>query len=206
MSSRRKSEYHSATLAIPVGLERIWAAIRSVNADRASGWSVQDVAHRAKSDPHIVRPYVRGLRAAGYVKLDSELKEHGRTTPFYRLEKTSREAPRVRPDGRELPEIGREILWRSMKLMKSFTIAELAAAAAEVAPGRVGAATAKRYVLELARVGVLQMAAPVAGREPGRFRLVKPLGAAAPRILAAHIVFDPNADVILGTPEAREVV
>lgn len=205
MSARRKSEYHFATLAIPAGVERLWAAIRSLDAERQF-WSVPDVAHRAKSETDIVRGYVRGLREAGYVQLSQTLKSRGRLTPFYRIAKPSREAPRVRPDGRETPEPGREILWRSMKLLKSFTIAELAAAASDAAPGRVATATVKRYVLELTRVGVLAMAPRASRREPGRYRLPASLGAGAPRILRAHHVFDPNANQVVGAATATEIL
>ncbi|WP_020179679.1 hypothetical protein [Methylopila sp. M107] len=202
MRARRKSEYHAATLALPIGVDRLWAAMQSL--DREAAWSVQDVAHRAKTEPDHVRPYVRGLRTAGYVELHAQMRAEGRTTPFYRLAKPSREAPRVRPDGRELPELGREVIWRQIKFLgRGFTISELARSAIEVAPSRVTAATVKRYVLELARVGILQSAQRDAGTH---YHLPQSLGAAAPRILQAHVVFDPNAGQVVGVADARDAL
>jgi hypothetical protein len=100
-------------------------------------------------------------------------------------------------------------LWNAMRTLPNFTIQELAVAAStEERP--VSRNAANKYVCALWRAGmVLAVERPVFGRKgvsgvaPGLWRLLRQhnRGPAAPQILQARFVFDPNRDQIVGESE-----
>ena len=191
-----------AKVAPPRGQEHYWRVIRALAAERAE-WTISDVQRLSNADSASVRDFVRRLTLAGYVAVVREEQLGSSRRTVYRLAKTSREAPRVTRDGRELEESVNQTMWRTMKLVKSFTVASLLQALQE--GGRqTTEQTIADYCTRLARAGVLSASkgAPGEGRT---FRLVMShLGPIAPKILRSKLVYDANGARFLGVAETRE--
>jgi hypothetical protein len=87
---------------------------------------------------------------------------------------------------------GRNALWQSMRVLRRFTVSQLAAVS------EVQHCAAKKYVLLLKRAGYLRDAAaskPWMGRDGEAVRvLVRDTGVKPPRVRADGTVFDPNLD------------
>jgi hypothetical protein len=200
MARRPHLEQLAMHVLVPRGNAGIWQVIKTLAAERET-FTVVDVDGRMNSHRDTVRDYVQRLERAGYLALDRI--EHGNPPRrVYRLVRTARDAPRLRRDGTELPETAQDTLWRTIKMLKRFTVSALIAAAGSetrVIP-RV---TAHRYVRQLAEVGVLSR--PFAGgpATEAEFMLVRNLGGEAPKILRTHLVFDPNSNTVLGSPKAK---
>ncbi|QDB99678.1 hypothetical protein [Mesorhizobium sp. 8] len=64
---------------------------------------------------------------------------------------------------------------------------------------RLARDTVRNYCYQLAAAGVLRQTGTL------RFSLVRNLGPAAPRIMSAKLVFDPNSKTVVGPSVAREV-
>lgn len=86
------------------------------------------------------------------------------------------------------PDQGRSRMWQAMRVLRSFTVADLMATA------EVGDSAAAKYVRYLARAGYLRcVVAKANGRTGGhaQYRLVKDTGPFAPRV-GKQAVRDPN--------------
>jgi hypothetical protein len=85
----------------------------------------------------------------------------------------------------------RENLWRSMRILRSFTRGQLAAVV-EREPGSVS-----RYVTALHRAGYLRRTQIIeAGRRGASWRLVRDTGPVAPVLRRNGTVYDPNNDTL----------
>lgn len=185
---------------VPRGRDGIWSVIRDL--DIASGeWTITDVHERTNVPRQTVRDVVLPLVRGGYAEVVRTEKHPKSSTPsaVYRLTERPAEAPRLRRDGTALAPLQTEAIWRSIRMAKTFTDAELSGLA------EADARTVERYVGELKSAGVLVAVEPGGPGKPARWRLLRDLGPRAPKILRAHIVFDPNAGAVIGTPVAREV-
>ncbi len=199
MSRRPLLDMVQASLVVPRGEDGFWAIV--LDLDRAGDWTVRMVADRTNVATGIVGKYVRKLLAGGYAELVGETpRPHRNLAPakVYRLVKKPVIGPRLRPDGTELAETANDQLWRTMKMSKAFSSLDLA----DLCP-RVSHSAARGYIFALAAAGVV---AKVSGKgDEARYRLVRNLGLRAPRILRAKLVFDPNANVVVGASVTREV-
>lgn len=196
MPPRPLIETVKLSIAVPRGEEGFWSIICRLD-DRGS-WTVRQVADHTNVAITQVARYVRKLRLGGFAEPIAEQinGRNGRNIPsaiVYRLAKKPFDAPRLRPDGTELPEPAAEQLWRAMKMAKSFGATDLA----EVCPG-VTKSAARNYCYQLAAAGVLSQNGHV-------FRLVNNLGPRAPRILRTKFVFDPNSREVIGSSVTFEV-
>lgn len=194
MTRRPLLEMVQLSIAVPRGEEGFWAIILEL--DRHAPWTVRQVADRTNVALQDVAAYVMKLRRGGYAEAIAE-NAHGRPLPaakVYRLVKRPLQSPRLSREGRELPEPATEQLWRAMKMLKHFTPADLA----EACQDDVSIAAAKNYAYQLAAAGVVSKGA-------ASFHLVKNLGARAPKILDAKLVFDPNSRKVVGASVTREV-
>lgn len=101
--------------------------------------------------------------------------------------------PAAPPSGPQA-ESGRERMWRTMKLLRTFTPRDLAVHAS--LPGaEVADAEGVHYCRMLARAGYLVIAQPpVLGRHARQasYRLVKSTGPKAPQVTRLKAVWDPN--------------
>jgi len=200
----------SAKIAIPKGEDGFWSIILELSAK--GDFTARDIYARSDVSSGTISEYVGRLLKGGYIepvgtrphKLDWFA---GAKT--YRLVKPVELPPRLDRDGKERPETQYELCWRTMKMLRTFTAREIAEAiAAERKSVKVN--TIRSYLNELDRVGVIGKAdtgrrgLAGGGSTEMRYRLVRNLGARAPRILATKIVFDPNAGAIVGEGEAKE--
>jgi len=157
-------------------------------------------------EPTTVEDYLRGLVNAGYLTVEKERihpdRNHFRNR--YHLIRRALETPRVRKDGSEIMAgRGNEQLWRSMKMLGSFTKHELAlAASTDIAPIRLE--TAKTYIRYLHRAGYLHLTKPSKPRHPAIYTLLKSkiTGPRAPKIQKKKQVFDPNLNAVVWPREA----
>lgn len=205
MGKRPHLEYLALSLRVPRGHEGFWSIIQEI--DPQGPWKLADIYDRSNvSDRSTIRDFLTRLVRGGFAVVVEHVRI-GRPpvpVPLYRLVRPSREAPRIRRDGTVLPEPAQETLWRSMKMLGRFTVDALAAAAS-TEDRIVPRATAHRYVRLLAEVGVLSVAFAGTRGSPAEYLLVRNLGGFAPKILRAHVVFDPNSNTVLGASAAKEV-
>ncbi|MCC7546155.1 MAG: hypothetical protein IT532_00145 [Burkholderiales bacterium] len=135
-----------------------------------------------------VQSYLQGLLAGGYVQ---DLRADG----VYRLVRdVGVEAPRVDAQGRTVTQgSGREALWRTMKVLGSFTARELALHAS-TEQHLVAEEEANTYIKFLSRAGYLRCIEPARTPRQARYLFVRARnsGPRAPMIQRVKQVFDPN--------------
>lgn len=205
MKTKRLSyiERVEATLVLPRGYDGIWSVMLQL--DDAGPWSARDVMLQTNENIGSVHQYLRRLKLAGIAVGTGSRMMGGRNpqpAPLYRLTRHTAETPRLAKDGTERPEPVIEILWRTIKMAKAFTAAELAELAGR--DGKpVNVNTARSYCDHLHRAGLL--ARTVGADRLTRYAIRASVGAKAPKILAGRIVFDPNARAVVGEGVAREV-
>jgi len=199
-------------MEIPRGEDGFWKIIRAL--DARGPWAINDVVGKTNVQPGTVSAYCKRLRLGGYIKEAGD-RPHPRPqfgpTALYRIAKPVILPPRLNADGSERPEPAIERIWRAMKMSKSFTARELLShLELEEAPPALN--TIRSYLAELATTGLVIRTD--GGRNGGkrgggtveaRFRLVRNIGPQAPKILAGKIVFDPNAEKVLGSRATGEV-
>ena len=193
----------NANLVLPRGYDGMWRVM--LDLDEAGPWTVRDVWGRMNENIGSVHQYLRRLKLAGIARQVGERLTGGKNpqaAPLYRLTQRPLETPRLREDGTAQPEPLIETLWRTIKMAKAFTAAELAALAGR--DGRiVNVASARSYCDNLTRAGLLGRT--IGNDRQSRYQLLVNAGAKAPKILAGHIVYDPNAGQVLGDMPVREV-
>lgn len=206
MPARPLVEHIALNLRVPRGQDGYWNLIVNASDGGATYFTLADIDGHTNAGRNVVGDYIGRLVKGGYLEIVSteRLPKIG-VRHHYRLARTSREAPRLRRDGSEYPETARDRMWRVMKMLESWTPAELAAATETETLPPVPLITVKTYVWRLDAAGVVQMLDPGKPGTQATYRLLRNIGAAAPRVLRTHLVFDPNANVILGAPEAEEV-
>ena len=124
-----------------------------------------------------------------------------RTLYRYELVKDSLEAPRVRSDGSFVTQgRGRQNMWRSMQILKRFTLSDLVAGSStEEHP--ISWAEAEHYTAYLARAGYLKKA----GRGmTSSYLLVRNTGPKAPMIQRIRQVWDQNLKKVVWPAPAKE--
>lgn len=187
---------------LPRGNDGIWSVI--LEEDAKGPWTPADICRRTNLNHGTPRDFIRRLQAGGYLIDAGKRLARGKNpqpAQLYRLAQRPSEAPRLRRDGTACPERGIETLWRTMKMTKVFTVSELTHLASK--DGGLRRNTVDTYCRRLANAGVLAIL-PGKGRERS-FRLVLNVGSRAPKILSAHVVFDPNANVVIGEATLSEV-
>lgn len=200
----------SAKVAIPKGEDGFWSIIRDLAAK--GEFTARDVYGQSNVSSGTVSEYLQRLIRGGYIEpVGTRPHKRGWFAPAttYRLVKPVELPPRLDRDGNERPESQYERCWRTMKMLRTFTAREIAEAiATDRGPANLN--TIRSYFQELDRVGVITRVSPGArglaggGTAEVRYRLVRNLGARAPRILSTKLVFDPNAGAIVGQGEAKE--
>ncbi|SBW13050.1 conserved hypothetical protein [uncultured Alphaproteobacteria bacterium] len=132
-------------IRVPRGNQAYWEIIRELRR-----FTITDIEQRCNVDRRVIGDYVRRLAKAGVVITDGKTGD----AVVYRLVADQPDAPAVRRDGTLTtpPGLGQERMWRSMKMLKTFDAAELAAAAS-IDDVPVSLETAKNYITHLLRVG-----------------------------------------------------
>lgn len=157
-------------------------------------FTVNEIATKCTVSNSNVSLYLRLLETAGYVSVKRDPNRLNRTLNTYTIVKRQRETPRIRKDGSEVKQgRGTEQMWRSMKMLKSFTPKDLhvASSTAEIA---VKLATAKDYIAHLLRADYLHVIEKSTPKKQARYALKrsKYTGPKPPQIQRVKQVFDPN--------------
>lgn len=177
----------------PQGRDAVWAAIRKLRT-----FTKLDLQASTRVPVGTLQTYLRGLTLAGYLKCSDDPPRVASTWTLVR--DVGVEAPRVTRDGKEVTQgSGRERMWRSMRILKDFSLAELVATAsrggAPVASGEAGA-----YVRMLLKARYLRSSVrPTATGRAARYLLIPALdtGPRAPMVQKIKQVFDPNTGKVM---------
>jgi hypothetical protein len=189
--------------------ERAWAAIRALKK-----FTLSELSRRAKVHHATLRTYVKALENAGFIKPQegSVTGKRGAAAPEMRYELVKDigiEAPRLKNDGTPSTQgIGREQLWRTMKIIRQFTTRELAVQAS-TDEHQVKENEARGYIQHLAKAGYVHMIKSADQRAVTQavylFVRSKNTGPKPPMIQGNKQVYDQNLGKIVYTPPAREV-
>ena len=177
------------------GQEYYWRVICKL-ADRPEGFTVGDVAGQTNGRDRDVREYMLRLVRGGYLQRTGE--KRGQAILYKRI-RNSHAAPRVRKDGSEVIQ-GRsqDHMWRSMKMLSSFSFHDLAiAASTEDVP--ISEEHARNYITHLLRAGYLTVLKPGGPNKAAIYRLKpsKNTGPQAPLVQRVKHVFDPNLNKVV---------
>lgn len=181
----------------PHGRPAVWEALR-----RLKGGTVSELSRASGAPTRTVRGFLQTLEFAGFVSrggapgpLDGARYQAARDLPVL--------MPDLRPDGTEAPETGRARMWRTMKMLSTFTAQDLAIAAS--LPGAtVALAEARKYAVMLSLAGYLATIKPGTPRGGlATYRLVKNTGPMAPQIQRRPTLFDPNLGQVVWTEGQR---
>jgi len=172
--------------------QRVWESIRRFAGARKPEFTVDQLSRASKVDIFPIREYLKGLTAAGYVRITNT---PGRcVTNVYEMTRDNGvEAPRVRRDGSAVTQgRGTEALWAAMVTLDSFTVEFVASLAG------VKTRTAKIYALALAHAGYLEVLTKGKGHGNGGVPSVYSVssehvhGPRAPMITRQKSIYDPN--------------
>lgn len=203
MTKRPLADMVQITARVPRGNEGFWSIIRGLDAE--GPWTLRQVDDRSNVDRARVRDYVKRLELGGIAQRVGEAKAARgvNAANVYRLLKAPFEAPRLDRHGRPLRETATQLLWRSMRILKTFTARELRESA-ELDDHSIALTTTRNYLHALEQVDILASGS-VAGSKTRCFRLLRDVGPKAPSVSSSLIVFDPNSRQVIGQPEIRVV-
>lgn len=171
--------------------EAAWAAMR-----RLGTFTPPQIRSETLLGRDTVRDYIDGLAAAGYIEETGET-VHQRGAAYsrvYRVVRDAAEAPRVRRDGTAVTQgLGREQMWRTMRILGEFSARDLAVTASteEVL---IAYAEAQTYCHYLHRAGYLAATDPGGPGRPARYRFLRTryTGPQPPQIQRVRQVYDAN--------------
>ena len=199
----RRPAHLTAVGGKPRGRQIVWETIR-----RLRRFTVKQLAAEIDHLPDSVRTYVDCLSAGGFISVvDQEASANNRFAKVYELVRDiGVEAPRLQRDGTPCTQgRAREQMWRTMKLLDSFTPRELAiSASTEEQP--VNETDAGDYVKRLHKAGYLTLTVPSTPVRQARYRFVKArnTGPRPPMVQRLKTVFDPNLGQIVWHEEPAE--
>lgn len=166
------------------GRAALWSAIRQLKS-----FTVTQLRRETLCTISQTREYVRGLTAAGILERGTDILSKPSESTLYTLAcDPGAEAPRVRRDGTTVTMgQGRLQLWRSMRVLGRFTIADLVVIAS-TEECIIATSEAKSYCLFLCRAGYL------ARLSDNNYRFVSSRysGPQPPQIQRIKQVYDPN--------------
>jgi hypothetical protein len=181
-------------LQVPTTQDGMWGLIQHMHEEgRLISISAMHDAFADQISKVAIALYVGGLARSGYL----EPVRRATSEPTWRLVKRQAETPRVTRDGVEAVVPTRQAhIWRAMKMLGYFTVDDIVVSAAteDVALPRQAVAS---YVEQLAAVGYLMMRGD-GDKRVFRLKARMNTGPAAPRILSASFVWDPNTLRIVG--------
>ena len=199
----------SLSAQLPRTYADFWEIMRRLDASQGS-FTLRDVDGKTAGDVHTrsVRNYLIRLVRGGYAEhAGIQQKPNGRKAKLYRLVKRPKTAPKLRRDGSERPaETSQGRLWRTMKMLRTFTVRELAVAAS-FAEATITRQTAKSYLTHLVAAGYVTLDHNGSSRA-GIYRLKPQMntGPQAPQIMRTKFVWDPNLQQVMGDNHVAEEV
>jgi predicted ArsR family transcriptional regulator len=179
--------------------DAIWRAIRELGK-----FTRDDLTHYINKEMAVndmtVKSYLERLSNAGYLSVEKSEPEGARSIAHYTLERdTGLETPRLRKDGSKVTQgLGREQMWRTMKMLREFNRKELALAAS-TEQCRVSEASANEYLSMLNQAGYLIISRPSKPGTCARYRFLpsKYTGPRPPQIQRVKQLFDPNLNKVV---------
>ncbi|MGO8738588.1 hypothetical protein [Rhodoblastus sp.] len=190
-------------LALPKGAHHYWQ-VMCERTKSAGGFTVTDIH---KSSNGVTRAavwiYVQGCLAQGFVE---KVGAKAARSSIFKVTTPRRDAPKIHAvDG--LMGRRRQQLWTAIRAMPNFQLRELAVAAS-VEEVEISYGTAQRFIWQLRDAGMVELLDDGGKNAPSTFRLKRKAntGPLAPRIFDARVVFDPNAQKIVGEAIASEVL
>lgn len=194
--------------------QRVWEVIRSLAGMHDGTFTAADLSCISKVETDPVREYLKGLAAAGYVRIinPDASRAGGRSVQnvFELMRDNGVEAPRVRRDGSPVTMgRGTEALWAAMTVLDTFNhwlVADIA---------QTKASTAAVYCQALGRARYLEVVSLGKGKGKGGVATVWTVALAhrqkprAPMITRLKAVYDPNIHEIVwaeGADEAADSV
>jgi len=177
----------------PVGRDGVWAAIRK---RCGAPFSIADIHGDTDIPRATIRDYLSCLKAAGIVNVKTGNPAKFQTVEWRLIRDPGADAPRVRQNGEAVTQgLGNQALWRTIKILGSFTPAELALAASTKAVA-VKASAAQDYLKYMLRAGYVRRTAP---RPAIRYSFVRSRdpGPLPPQIQRVKQVFDPNSKTVV---------
>ena len=181
--------------------EKLWTAMRGLKR-----FTVPELAHAAGVDStrYNLRDYILGLVRAEILGVERPAGRPGECSVYVLSRDLGVDAPRVRRDGSMPRESAQSRMWKSMKILRVFSVRDLVVHAA-LPDAPIAPAAALRYCQWLARGGYL---APQP-REKGdvaRYRFIRDTGAKAPQILSVKQLLDANTGKIMAGQSMQEAL
>lgn len=174
-----------AASRFPHGRPAIWAALK-----RLGHGTVAQISRESGAPARTVSSYLQALAFAG--RVEKRQPEAGGAV-WHLVLPAPAEPPRINARGEPVTQgDGRDRLWRTMKMLKTFSAQDLAVAAS-LPDAPVALAEAKDYAKTLSLAGYLATVKP--GTPKGGaavYRLVKNTGPNPPQIQRRATVWDPN--------------
>jgi hypothetical protein len=174
--------------------DNMWKAMMELGT-----FSVKDISYKTMLHTGTISAYLIGLEAAGYVTVEREQIRPNQTKNTYTIVKRQLETPRVKKDGSEI-SLGRgtENMWRSMRMIGTFSPADLAAAAS-TSDAEIKLTTAKDYIKHLLRAGYLAIVSESSPGTQANYRIIKSKisGPFPPQIQRVKQVYDPNLQKVV---------
>jgi hypothetical protein len=95
--------------------DRVWAAMRQLKE-----FTALNLRKASQVDAYLVRDYIKCYLASGHIE--------ARGQQYLLVNDAGIEAPKIRRDGSLISQgQGQEIMWRTMRLLKDFSVADLVA-------------------------------------------------------------------------------
>jgi hypothetical protein len=180
--------------------DAIWATIRELVT-----FTVRDIWLHTRLSKSTIQDYLQGLARAGYLTITgTRPADFGSKATIYTLTRdVGIDAPRVRRDGSLVTQgLGRELMWRTMRILGEFSARDLAVTAStEDCP--VAEKEAKDYSHFLHKAGYLALVRAGKGTGNGgilnRYRFIKARfsGPKPPMIQRVKAVYDPNLEKVV---------
>ena len=175
--------------------EAVWETIRALEI-----FTLTEVVDKARVNRKTARDYLKRLMAGGYVEPFGD-EEEGR---MRLIRQGGIHPPRLKRDGSPVTQGGGTMnMWRTMRMLKTFTPRDLVAHA-NTPDVTVSELTARSYCSMLLKAGYLRvMQKAVPGKRQATYKFVRNTGPMPPQIQRVKQVYDPNLGEVTFYPGAR---
>mgnify|MGYP006286687325 CR=1 FL=1 len=170
---------------LPRDRDALWAEIRE-----RRNFTFRDLHLDSDMDQRSIRVFLQGLTRAGILERDGKR---------YRLVRDmGHETPRVRTDGSIVPPTKSERVWRSIKILGTFTADEIVTACTDETSGPTRSYV-RDYLKNLHHAGYLRVAKPSHPGTLARYALIPAMwtGPKPPMVQRMSQVFDPNLNRVI---------
>lgn len=187
------------------GQAHYWKAMRDQHAEHGS-FTISSIDRASRVARQEIASFVRQLHAAGYIEWFDTTKAGAHSEKCYRIVRNQADTPRMSKG--HVQQTGQRNMWNLLRGpmgRDGITARDLAAfASTEEVP--VGLETAKAYIKTLSGAGYLACLVKGGPAKPAVWRLKPAMdtGPLPPMILRSKMVYDQNAERIMGDVVAEE--